>query len=96
MKAIAIKALAAASLSLLAVAPAAAEEIRIAVHFGDLDVASAEGAEVLHQRLQAGIATACARPDMRNLKAMVAWEECKDAAMSSALTQLAQRGADLG
>ena len=96
MKTIAIKALAAASLSLLAVAPAAAQEVRATVHFGDLDIASAAGAEVLNARLLGTIESVCERPDMRDLKAMAAWEGCKDAAMSSALEQLAARGAALG
>lgn len=96
MKAIAIKALAAASLSLLAVAPAAAQEVRATVHFSDLDIASPAGAEVLNARLLGTIESVCERPDMRDLKAMVAWEACKDAAMSSAVEQLAARGAAFG
>jgi len=96
MKTIAMKALAAASLALLAVAPAAAEEIRATVHFGDLDVASATGAEALNARLLGTIKTVCERPDIRDLKAVTAWEACKDSAMSSALEQLAARGAALG
>ena len=87
------QALAAASLSLFAVAPAAAQEVQAIVHFGDLDVTSAAGAEVLNSRLLGTIESVCERPDMRNLKAMVAWEACKDAAMSSALEQLAAKRA---
>ena len=97
MKTIAVKALAAASLSLLAVAPAAAaEEVRATVHFGDLDIASPAGAEVLNARLLGTIKSVCARPDIRELKAVAAWEACKDAAMSNALEQLAAKGAALG
>jgi len=96
MKTIAIKALAAASLSLLAVAPAAAQEVQATVHFGDLDLSSSAGAEELNARLLGSIKTVCARPSIRDLKAMAAWEECKDAAMSSALEQLTAKGATFG
>ena len=96
MKTLAIKALAAASLSLLAVAPAAAQEVQATVHIGDIDVASASGAEVLNARLLGTIKTVCERPDIRDLKAVTAWEACKDAAMSSALEQFAVKSAALG
>ena len=92
----AIKALAAVSLSLLAVAPTAAQEVQATVRYGDLDIASAAGAEVLNARLLGTVKSVCERPDLRNLKAVVAWNECKDAAMSSALEQLAVKGATLG
>lgn len=95
MNTFAIKALAAASLSLLAIAPAAAQEAQVTIHYGDIDIASQAGAEVLNARLQTGIKSVCARPDSRDLKAAVAWNECKDTAMSSALEQLAQKGAAL-
>jgi UrcA family protein len=96
MKTIAIKALAAASLSLLAVAPAAAEEVSTTIHYGDLDIATAAGAQALNTRLLAGIDTVCAKPDSRDLKVIKSWADCKDAAMSSALEQLAAQGAALG
>lgn len=95
MKTLAIKALAAASLSLLAVAPAAAEEVQITVHYGDLDIASPEGAQVLASRLQNAAERACIRPAMRDLKSFAAWGECKDAAFAAAVAQLAQKGGTL-
>ena len=88
----AIKALAAASLSLIAVAPAAAKEIHASVYFGDLDLASAAGAEALNARLLGTVKSVCERPDMRDLKAFASWKACKDAAMSNALEQLASKG----
>ena len=91
MNTFAIKALAAASLSLLAIAPAAAQEVRATVGFADLDVRSAAGAEALNARLLGTINTVCERPDLRNLKAVTVWEACKDAAMSGALEQLARK-----
>jgi len=97
MNTLAIKALAAASLSLLVVAPAAAEEVRVAtIHYGDLDITSAAGAEQFNARLQTGIKTACGRPDVRDFQSVAAWNECRDAAMSSAMEQLAQKGAAIG
>jgi UrcA family protein len=87
MKAIAVKALAAASLSLLGTAPVAAQEV--SVYFGDLDISTAAGAETLNVRLLSAIDTICERPFIRDLKRMAAWSECKDSAMSSALEQLA-------
>ena len=86
------QALAAASLSLLAVAPAAAQEVQATVFFGDLDIASAAGAETLNARLLGTIEAVCERPFIRDLKSNIAWNECKDAAMSSALEQLSARG----
>ncbi len=92
MKTIA-KALAAASLSLLVVAPAAAEEVQSTVFFGDLDLGSAAGAETLNARLLGTIKSICDRPDVRDMKSNIAWNECRDTAMSSALEQLAAVGA---
>jgi len=93
MNTLALKALAAASLSLLAVAPAAAQEVRTTVYFGDLDIASYAGAETLNLRLLGAIDAVCERPSVRDLKGNVAFNECRDAAMSSALEQLATKGA---
>jgi UrcA family protein len=84
----ALSALAAASVSLLAVAPAAAEEFTVQVPYSDLDLASPTGAKALAQRVDA----ACERPDIRNLKAMSAWEACKDTARNSAMEQLNSKG----
>ena len=95
MKTIALKALAAATLSILAVAPAAAEEAHVTVSYGDLDIASPAGAEALSQRLQNGIEAACGRADSRDLKVRAAQAACKDAAMTGAVAQLSQQGATL-
>lgn len=84
--AISTKALVAASLVLSATAPAAAQSV--AVYFGDLDIGSAAGAETLNNRLLSAVDRVCERPFIRDLKGVVAWNECKDTAMSSALEQL--------
>lgn len=95
MKTIAM-ALAAASLSLTAALPASAQESRVTVNYGDLDLASPAGSEALFGRLVTSVRAACERPDIRDLKAVTAWEDCKDRAMSSALEQLAVKGVRVG
>ena len=84
----ALGAIVAASVSLLAVAPAAAEEFTVQVPYSDLNLASPSGAKVLAQRVD----SACERPDIRDLKAVSAWQACKDAARNSAMEQLNSRG----
>jgi UrcA family protein len=82
--------LAAAALAggLASPALAADETVSVTVAFGDLDVADPAGADALTQRIDAAVDKVCARPDMRNLKAMLAWEECKSAALDGAMEQL--------
>ena len=67
---------------------AADETVSVVVPFGDLDVAAPAGADVLTQRIDSAVAKVCHRPDIRNLKAMVAWEECKADALAGAMEQL--------
>jgi UrcA family protein len=69
-------------------AVAADETVSVTVPFADLDVADPAGAEALTQRIDSAVDKVCDRPDMRNLKAMVAWEECRSAAMAGAMEQL--------
>lgn len=85
----------AASLSFLAAVPAAAEDIVVHVDYSDLDVATAAGTEVLGKRIAADAESACARPDMRNLKGMLAFEQCKAGVVSNAAEQLAAKGVSL-
>jgi UrcA family protein len=84
----ALGAILAASASFLAVAPAAAEEFTAQVTYGDLDLASPAGAKTLAQRVDA----ACARPDIRDLTAVSAWQACKASARDSAMEQLNSKG----
>jgi UrcA family protein len=88
MTKLALNAALAASLSLLAVAPAAAESVPVQVAYSDLDLASPAGARVLAQRVDA----ACERPDIRDINAVSAWQQCKDAARTSAMEQLNGKG----
>lgn len=86
----------AVALSSIAAAPAVAQDTQdsqVVVTYGDLDLGTPAGVQVLDARLQQGVKNACARPDIRNLKSMVAFEQCKDAAMLSANEQLARQGA---
>ena len=83
----------AVALSSIAAAPAVAQDSQVVVSYGDLDLNTAAGVQVLDARLQAGVKTVCTRPDIRDLKSMVAFEQCKDAAMISANEQLARQGA---
>ena len=69
-------------------AVAADEPVSVTVAFADLDVADPAGADALTRRIDAAVDRVCSRPDMRNLKAMVAWEECKAAAIAGAMEQL--------
>lgn len=84
----ALAAVAAASVSLLAVAPASAEEFTVQVPYGDLQLDTASGAQTLAQRVTA----ACERPDIRNLEAVSEWQACKDIALNSAMEQLNSKG----
>ena len=92
MNKLAIASAVAVALSSIAAAPAVAQDT-VAVTYGDLDLNTAAGAQVLDQRLEAGVKAVCDRPDIRDLKSMLAWEQCKDAAMTSANEQLARQGA---
>ena len=93
MTKLAIASAVAVALSSIAVAPAAAQENRVAIAYGDLDLTTTAGVQVLDARLEAGVKAVCDRPDIRDLKSMVAWEACKEAAMNSAHEQLARQGA---
>jgi UrcA family protein len=88
MTKLAINAALAASFSLLAVAPAAAQEVAVQVPYSDLDLASPAGAKVLAQRVE----SVCERPDLRDLKAVSAWQQCRDSARNSAMEQLNSKG----
>ena len=81
--------LAAFALSGLGAAPAAAEgEIGVSVDFANLDLTTYAGNDALNRRVDAAIKELCAKPDIRDLKAMTAWEECKASARIGALDQL--------
>ncbi len=81
--------LAAAAFAGLATPAAAAEDtISVVVPYADLDIAARAGVDALTQRLDAAAEKVCHGPDLRNLKAMVAFEECKAEALAGAMEQL--------
>ena len=82
--------LAALAISGLGIAPAAAadEEVAVTVGYADLNLTAPAGSAALDRRIDAAVEKVCARPDIRNLKAMTAWEECTAAARLDALDQL--------
>lgn len=73
---------------LTAVPAAAADEVTVSVGYADLDLTAPAGSAALDQRIDAAVRKVCAKPDMLNLKAMTAWEECKASARLGALDQL--------
>ena len=93
MNKLAIASAVAVALSSIAAAPVAAQDAQVAITYGDLDLNTTAGAQALGERLEAGVKAVCDRPDIRDLKSMLAWEQCKDAAMTSANEQLARQGA---
>jgi UrcA family protein len=93
MNKLAIASAVAVALTSIAAAPAVAQDAQVAISYADLDLTTTAGAQVLGERLEAGVKAVCDRPDIRDLKSMLAWEQCKDAAMTSANEQLARQGA---
>ncbi len=68
--------------------PPASEAASVVVPYGDLDVATPAGADALTQRIDSAAEKVCHRPDIRDLKATVAFEECKADALAGAMEQL--------
>lgn len=84
-----VLALAAVTATLAAPALAAeAAPATVEVSIADLDLAAPAGNEALTQRIDAAVDEVCAKPHIRDLKAMLAWEECKTAARAGALEQI--------
>jgi len=74
--------------SLATPAVAADEAVSVIVPYADLDIADPAGADALTQRIDSAVEKVCHRPDIRDLKAMVAWEECRAEALAGAMEQL--------
>lgn len=81
--------------SFLAAAPAAAEDVVVRINYGDLDLTTPAGAELLGERIEANAADACRRPFIRDLKGVVAFEKCKDQVVAGAVEQLGAKGVGL-
>ena len=67
---------------------AAGETVSVTVPYADLDIAQPAGADALTRRIDSAAEKVCHRPDIRDLKAMVAFEECKADALAGAMEQL--------
>lgn len=67
---------------------AQAETTSVAVAYGDLDVSSPAGAAALDKRIEAAASEVCEKPDIRSVRQMAAWEECKATAKAGALEQI--------
>lgn len=83
--------LAAAALATGFATPAFAAEdetLSVTVPYADLDIADPAGADALTARIDSAVEKVCHRPDIRDLKAMVAWEECRAEALAGAMEQL--------
>lgn len=85
----------AATLAGLAAVPAAANSslatpapASFTVSYADLNLANPAGKASLQFRIEDALDKACARPDMRNLKARQAYEECATTARKAAMAQL--------
>ncbi len=92
----AITAALAASLSFVAVAPAAAEEVLVRVSYGDLDLNTPAGAEVLGKRHRGQCRDRLRTP--RRAQPQGAWsafEKCKDQVVTGAVEQMAAKGVAL-
>ncbi|MBT2135518.1 UrcA family protein [Croceibacterium sp. LX-88] len=80
--------LAALATSAALATPALAEETEVVVSYSDLDLTDAAGAAKLEQRVDAAAEQVCSKPDLRNIKGMVAFEACKTEAKTNALEQV--------
>ena len=82
----------AATLSALAVVPAAAEPVQVTVNYGDLNLNSSAGADKLAQRIETQVQSACERPDIREMRAMQNYTSCLASAQSVTAETLARIG----
>jgi UrcA family protein len=75
MRKLVVPAFAALSLATFA-QPATAEQVVVKVAYADLDLASPSGVATLQARIAGAVKTACAKPDLRDLKSMQVWSVC--------------------
>ena len=65
-----------------------AEVASVEVQVGDLDLTSPADAAVLENRIGSAAEKVCAKPDVRSVKAMQAFEVCQAEARDAAMEQL--------
>lgn len=85
----------AAALTAFAAAPAAAEQVRVEIAYGDLNIATPAGADELADRIAASVRDVCTMQDSRLLKVAAAADACRDEMLASAVAQLDSKGATL-
>jgi UrcA family protein len=62
----------------------------VSVHFADLDLSSAAGAQVLYQRLRGAAKSVCGPLDDRNVSRHMAFDACVKAAIGGAVAKVDQ------
>ena len=82
---------AALAASFLAAAPAAAEDFEVRINYGDLDLATPNGVELLGERIEARAEAACGR----SFKSVTRVQNCKDQVVAGALEQMSAKGVTL-
>jgi UrcA family protein len=65
------------------------ETTRVAVPYGDLNLASQKGRAALNQRIKRAVAAVCDSPEIRDISRAAAASECRDAAHVDAMAQVA-------
>ena len=86
-----VNVLAALTLSAAFAVPAVAAEEETAsveVKTSDLDLTTPAGTKTLEARIDNALDRVCARPDVRNIKAMQAFQACQAEARDAAMQQL--------
>jgi UrcA family protein len=61
---------------------------RVVVKYGDLDIATHDGARILYRRIVAAARRVCVAPESRDLQAMTAAYACREAAVAAAVRQV--------
>lgn len=72
----------------LAEGPAPVETTSVTVTYADLDLTRPAGTEALEARIDRAVDKVCAKPDMRELKAVQAFEACQAKSRDAAMEQL--------
>jgi len=80
-----------AALTGLLVSPAAAETASVSVSYADLNLSSPAGVATLKHRIKAAADRVCSKPSTRDIKAVLAWQECTATALLDAAEQLSAR-----
>jgi UrcA family protein len=69
-------------------AVASAADVSVAVSYADLDLAKPAGTQALQSRIDRALDKVCAKPDIREIKAMQDYEACQAKARGEAMSKL--------